>query len=520
MDKIEIIKLGIFRKFACILAAILSIVNLYAQDSTQFKQFFYPSGRISSQGYMRNGTPDGVWKSYDENGQLISEGARVNLELEGVWKFYREGKISSEITYRKGKKNGKSIFYQFKENQKIEENYIDNVLNGLRIVYTLSPKEYILKSTPYIQALEDGLEKEYNSQGEIVYITQYRKGFIVFRERINKRDRQGFKQGVWKAFYSNDKLYWEVPYLNDQKHGYYKEYDTLGNIQKIEKYQNGELQVDAPELARLEIKTEYYANGQIKISVPYKNNLPEGLCRIYDSLTGKVIKGILFKDGKEVGGGLVDEFGYLQDDWKEYYPNGTLRCQGKYRKGKKHGDWLFYFSNGQVEQEGRYTNGKLDGDWTWYYSDGQPRLQQSYFEGQLEGPSTEYDEKGKILAKGSYVEGYEDGKWEYWEQNERIMGTYRGGERHGEWKSYWNTTGKKLSFKGSFVNGLPNGKHLYYWDNGVLREEAHYNMGRRTGIWKKYNEKGESEVQITYDKNEEEERYDGVRTLPKTNHSN
>lgn len=509
------LKFRVFCKFGFILLAFNLYIAIYAQDTAQFKQFFYPSGVVSSEGYMREGQPDGIWKSYDEKGRLISEGARVDLELEGIWKFYQNEKISSEINYHKGKKNGKAIFYNLKNNERIEEKYKDNILHGDRKIYNLQPTEYLSKYTPYIQGVEDGLEKEYNDQNEIVYITQYRKGFIVFRERINKRDKQGLKQGIWKAFYPCDKLYWEVPYLNDKKHGYYKEYDTSGNIQKIEKYQNGELQIDAPELAQLEIKTEYYANGQVKITVPYKNDKPEGLCRIYDSLTGKVIKGIMFKDGKEIGGGIVDEFGYLQDDWKEYYPDGTLRCEGTYKKGKKHGDWRFYFPNGQLEQEGIYTNGKLDGNWTWYYPDGTLRLEQSYFEGLLDGLSTEYDENEKVVAKGSFTEGYEEGKWEYQEQGERVSGNYRGGERHGEWKSYWNTTSKKLSFQGSYVNGLPNGKHLYFWDNGKLREEARYTMGRRTGVWKKYDEEGELEVKVSHNKEEEEERYDYVRTVPK-----
>ena len=58
----------------------LSAPCTYAQQQEiipdGYNKFYFPNGRISSEGTMRGGKPDGYWKSYYDNGQLKSEGNR------------------------------------------------------------------------------------------------------------------------------------------------------------------------------------------------------------------------------------------------------------------------------------------------------------------------------------------------------------------------------------------------------------------------------------------------------------
>lgn len=49
--------------------------------------FKHPNGNIASEGTMRDGKPDGYWKTYYENKILKSEGNRKNFELDSIWKF-------------------------------------------------------------------------------------------------------------------------------------------------------------------------------------------------------------------------------------------------------------------------------------------------------------------------------------------------------------------------------------------------------------------------------------------------
>ena len=43
--------------------------------------------------------------------------------------------------------------------------------------------------------------------------------------------------------------------------------------------------------------------------------------------------------------------GFLHGDFMEYYPNGSIRSEGKYRKGKKVGRWKYYNTEGMLEEK-------------------------------------------------------------------------------------------------------------------------------------------------------------------------
>lgn len=489
-----------------------------AQDSVipgaEFKQFRYDNGQVSAEGYWKNGQPEGVWKNYTTQGQLVSQGARKDMLLEGVWTFFENGRISSQITYHENLKEGLSRY--FYPDRIISEYFRLDTLQGIRTETDTLGR--LLRSTCFENGVENGFDKKYNQYGEAYSFCFFRNGMMVFREEANRRDRQGRKQGLWKSYFDNGTTHWECTYLDDLKNGYYKLYDSLGNLLSIQKYTMGTLQEEAPELAELTVHTEYYANGMPKFRVGYRNGKPDGLCHQYDSITGKIVRGLFFKNGEIVSTGEVDESGNIKDNRVEYYPDGKIRCIGRYYKGEKTGTWKYFYPDGSIEQEGAYRNGQYDGAWTWYFPNGTIRMEQEYYQGKLDGPSIEYDDEGRVVAKGSYLDGLEEGHWEYFLEGERVEGSYSGGERDGVWKAYWPGKGKRgrLSFKGSYAGGLEDGLHQRFNEEGKLIEEGSYRMGRRIGTWFKYDSNGLLEVSITYDENEEEARYNGKRTLTKT----
>jgi antitoxin component YwqK of YwqJK toxin-antitoxin module len=131
---------------------------------------------------------------------------------------------------------------------------------------------------------------------------------------------------------------------------------------------------------------------------------------------------------------------------------------------------------------------------------------------------TEYDENGKIIEEGEYVEDQEDGPWFTTIGDYLERGTYRDGLKNGKWISYHlTTTGEKtdsiLSFSGSFVEDNPDGKHIYYWDNGKVKNEGNYLMGKKEGDWIQYEYDGTPFLVITY-RNGIETKYDGVKIQP------
>jgi antitoxin component YwqK of YwqJK toxin-antitoxin module len=144
--------------------------------------------------------------------------------------------------------------------------------------------------------------------------------------------------------------------------------------------------------------------------------------------------------------------------------------------------------------------------------------EEEYDNGLKDGMHTEYDENGKIVEEGEYVKDQEDGPWFLTIGDYLERGTYRDGLKNGKWVSYHLTrmnekTDSILYFSGSFVEDNPDGKHIYYWDNGKVKDEGLYLMGKKEGDWIKYEYDGTPFLVITY-KNGIETKYDGVKIKP------
>ena len=473
-----------------------------------YNVFYYPNGVKSSEGNFRNGKPDGYWKTYYESGVLKSEGNRKNYELDSLWKFYNDSStLILTINYAGGKKNG--LKTTFRPGETMTEIFIDDIKQGNTSYYY--PDGKLKLTIPFVDGLEQGIAREYAPDGTVITYMEYKKGFMVSRERINRKDRNGLRQGRWKIFFPSGLVQLDGVYRDDKKNGYFKEYDENGQLLSVKKYVNDVEEKEAPELASLSIKTDYYPSGKVKTVASYNGDVPQGVRREYDE-TGKITSGYVFHKGNMVGEGIIDEEGIKDGPWKEFYDDGTLRSAGTYDKGNRIGDWKFYYENGKIESQGKYNKkGNPDGTWRWYYDDGTLRREESYIAGLEEGEYTEFDEKGKLIVKGTYVEGLEEGEWMYDFGDYKEQGSYKSGARNGKWKS-WYPDGT-LRFEGQYLDDNYNGKQTWYWPDGKRKDEGNYLNGSREGDWTTYNEDGTPFLIITY-KNDVEKKYDGVVIKP------
>lgn len=493
--------------------------SLSAQDTLTvlngMQKFYYPNGNLSSEGLMKDGKPDGYWKSYSESGIIKSEGNRKNFELDSIWKFYNEeGKLLLEVNYRNGKKNGIKTTYLDKET--IKENYRDDVKEGIARYYF--PDGKLKMEVPYVKGLEQGLAKEYNAGGDIISLIEYKRGFVVERLKINRKDKEGLKQGLWFTFHKNGNVKEEGKYRDDKKNGYFKEYAENGDLISVMKYVDDVKQVEAEEVKKLDVVNEYYPDGKIKTSGTYRNGIQEGIQREF-STEGQVIESRQYRNGILLSEGIILEDGSKEGHWKEFYPDGKIRSEGEYKDNKPVGEWKYFYPDGKLEQSGKYTNsGKLTGTWRWYYDNGQLRLEEVYSAGVRDGDHTEYGEDGKIIDHGEFVKGLEEGTWFTISGDFIEKGNFRDGMKTGKWTSaYLSFDGVKsdttLSYSGSFVDDLPDGKHVYYWDNGKVRIEGMFIMGKREGDWITFNYDGTPFLIITY-LNGTEIKYDGYKIKP------
>lgn len=486
-----------------ILLALAFTIKAFSQDTANadgYKIIYYPNKVKSSEGYMKAGQPEGYWKTYWENGKMKSEGNRKNFQLDSLWKFYNEkGELTSSINYAHGLKNGPRTTYL--TDRTIVENYKLNVKEGSYIEYYKSGK--VKLSTGFTDGFEDGYHVEYSEDGRITSISKFRKGFMLSNENINMLDENGNKLGLWKEFHAGDEYVTksEGTYRNGEKNGYFKYYDINGNMEKIEKYVNGILTVDAPELAIYELKTDYYPDGSPKIVGSYKDGIAEGVRREY-SPEGKIVAAYIMSQGIVASSGIIDETGVRQGKWTDYHENGKVKAIGIYEDNIRVGEWKFYHDNDTLEQIGSYNKkGNSIGTWRWYYNDGRLRREENFNDGVPTGMMKEYDALGGILVEGEYTDGEQNGFWKTSVHGWREEGEYLDGVKEGVWKIYYPSN--QIFFEGKFSDDTPNEKHVWYYANGNVKVSGNFSMGVRDGDWKYFNEDGQLFLTVVYDSGNE-----------------
>lgn len=504
-------RIVILKQYSLGALLLLFALSLSAQsDSGDFTQYFYENGKLSSEGWLKDGKPEHYWKSYYRNGQLKSEGNRVNFELDSLWVFYnRLGQREVEIEYEAGLKQGERRTYQEGRLLKREQFERDR-LEGWTYFY--HPEEgWLQKEIAFEDNKVHGQGFEYDKEARVISLFDYKEGKLQRQQAINRYDEQRQKQGVWIEFHANRSPAVEGLYRNDLKNGYWKYYQSNGNLIRVEKWVNGELQEAAQEVAKVDIKRKIDPQtGKLAFKGAYQNGVPTGVHRFYNA-EGEVVEAKIYDRGTLLFEGIVDEEGRKQGPWKHFYPDGALKAEGAYRNDEKYGPWKYFYPDGSLEQEGSYLRGLPDGFWVWYHPNGQEWREEEYVMGKEDGPSLEYDKEGQIIAQGEYIEGEKEGPWKFKLNDYREEGAYFEGRRQGSWRHYQlSPEAEQLIFEGLYENGVPQGLHQYFWPNGQLRRRGQYRNGRKDGIWEYFNKEGLRILSIQYSEGEET-HYDGKK---------
>jgi len=504
------------KRFGFLMVYICICITGYAQDTGTlndgYQIFKYPNGAVSSEGLIKNGRPEGFWKSYYVTGIKKSEGKRTNFLLDSIWIFFDQaGDTTEKISYILGKKNGWNYKYK-KDPEKgdfiwSKELYAGDKKEGTAFLFF--PNGKIQQTIAYNEGKKEGLSKEYDKEGNIITLMEYNNDFLVSRERINRTDNKGIKQGPWKDFYPNGGIKSEKTYKDDMIHGYYKEYDNHGKLTVTMLYENGTIVKskveDEPDI---EIVNKHDENGKLTYSGPYRNKVPVGIHREFGA-DGKVKNSFIYNDnGVLISEGIVDEAGNRNGKWKDFFQDGKIEDEGQLTDNRRTGFWKFYNLSGKVEQTGSFNAGRPDGVWKWYFDNDSLLKEEEYFQGQRDGSSTEYSSAGEIIAQGQYSDGERNGEWKFKSAEFSEEGKYILGLKDGIWKSYYGNG--KLEFKGKFVQGSPDGPQIYYYDTGKVKEEQYFQMGIREKTWKKYTEEGILFLAITY-KSDIETSINGVK---------
>lgn len=117
------------------------------------------------------------------------------------------------------------------------------------------------------------------------------------------------------------------------------------------------------------------------------------------------------------------------------------------------------------------------------YANGNPQMERDYK--MIDGKRTavyerEYYEDGNLLKEGRLGDSE---------------------KRDGHWKSYYRD-GVVWS-EGDYIDGVRNGKTVTYYANGNKYYEGQFAKAKKVGVWKFWNEDGELNKEVDFDKSPE-----------------
>jgi antitoxin component YwqK of YwqJK toxin-antitoxin module len=463
-----------------VLSLVFSLLFFHSFSQKQVT-YFYPDSTISSTGMLKNGRPDGIWKTYFPDGKLKSEGKWYKGLLDSTWNFYfHTGQIKLKIQYNKGIKNGysytykiskDSIHYMFKK-----ELFLDGNIEGK--VFTFYQNGNVKSVTNYNRDFKTGEEIEFDKEGKPETILFYENNRLISSERINQINN-GAKNGTWI------KLDQDFNIINK---------DILSNdsIIKTDKI-NQELKIKYTIEGLEETIKDTTFSGQ------YLNGIPVGRHLQFDSLNQPVSYIIYDSSGIKKEEGLIKNYklnGYVIG----YYNDANIKYKGSYLNNQKHGHWKFYFQNGNIEQKGSFQKGLLHGDWLWYYKNGDTLRLETYRFGKRNDLYISYDPYGNIVQKGYYDNDLKQGIWSENTGEFLLKGKYFDDNKDGKWCGVYHN-GEK-AYIGSYLRGKPIGKHIFYYKTGTKRKIEFYDSGRKTGHWQYYNTEGQLYKIVSYQKGE------------------
>jgi antitoxin component YwqK of YwqJK toxin-antitoxin module len=236
----------------------------------------------------------------------------------------------------------------------------------------------------------------------------------------------------------------------------------------------------------------YYPNGSLKKEIPYEKGKAIGTGFIY-ALSDKRITAILtYKNGQLVRQqeiNQIDQQNQKQGLWIDFYPNRNAKVEGPYLNDLKNGYWKYYQANGNLIRVEKWIMGVLQ-------------------EGAKEAAKVEIrrtlnPNTGKLASKGAYRDGEPVGVHRQYNNEGEVISSkiyeegvvlYEGviddrGRKQGPWKHFYPNG--TLKAKGSYKDDLKIAEWKYFYPEAEKVEQiGSYFRGEPDGEWLWYFEDG------------------------------
>ncbi|MEQ9218773.1 MAG: membrane-binding protein [Cyclobacteriaceae bacterium] len=264
-------------------------------------------------------------------------------------------------------------------------------------------------------------------------------------------------------------------------------------------YTSGSLQAEGYYLNNLSDSTWifYFENGQKKAEGKYSQGKQTGKWRYYFERGNLRAEGIMKEDTKHGAWTFYFENGsekssgvYYKDQkegiWNYFYEDGIVKAQAFYERGT--GNYKEFYPSGAVKNEGKNIEEKSVGRWRYYYESGELEAEGEYFGGLRNGLWKYYHKNKTVAAEGRFLDGEKSGIWKYYYPDGSISseGQMKQDKQEGFWKLYYPTG--DLKGEGSYDQG--SGTYTEYYTNGKQKSSGRIKDGLKEGTWTYFSEEG------------------------------
>ncbi len=195
---------------------------------------------------------------------------------------------------------------------------------------------------------------------------------IYAQEKINQLNSNGERIGVWKKYYTNNRIRYQGQFEAGKEVGIFNYYSALNS--------------DHPTA----IKT-------------FSKNSNQATIQFFTE------KGVLESEGEMKGKDRVGKWVYFHSDGK------SILSEENYEDGILNGESKTFYLKGNVTEISHYKNGKLHGNLKRYADNNVLLDDLNYENGKLYGAAKYYNIEGKLIFWGDYEDDVKVGKWEFFE---------------------------------------------------------------------------------------------------------
>lgn len=203
------------------LVAILVVLASCSRSRT--KRDYWDNGHLQSEMTYKKGKLEGKATWYYDNGNKEQEVFYHENVLNGTLKrWYKNGNLETESEYENGKLNGKAISYDNQGNKVMEETYVNDTLEGPYFLYY--PNGTVKVEGHYAKGFFTGRWVYYNMSGHVIGTGNFEHG-----------------TGIQKSWWPNGKPQRVIHYKDNLKHGEERWYDENGKLERVLVFENGVL---------------------------------------------------------------------------------------------------------------------------------------------------------------------------------------------------------------------------------------------------------------------------------------